>query len=86
MQTAARVRCPECITQDQRSNVYPDGTMSTLMCVNRFHDEDGHLHRHDPNTHTTGYRCSNGHRWHDRIVKPCPIDDCTFNERSAVHG
>lgn len=52
----------------------------TAMGVNTYHDEDGVSHRHDPNIHTTEYRCSNGHSWSAKKRKaPCPAEGCRFN-------
>ena len=37
--------------------------MVTAMASAPFYDEKGEYHNHDLNTQTTGYSCSNGHRF-----------------------
>ena len=58
-----RVICPECAKEGKKSFVYPGPTMSTLMYCAPFYDEEGKLHHHDCNSHTTTYTCSNNHTW-----------------------
>lgn len=74
------MRCPECVANDQRSTVYaPSAGRSTLMAGQRFYDEDGTLHDHDPNTTTYSFACSNGHSWVESEKRACPAPSCPFN-------
>ena len=57
------MKCPTCVEEGQRSRVYPGPSMTTLMGVSRYYDEDGELVVDDPNITTTEYSCSNGHHW-----------------------
>ena len=57
------MKCPICEKEDRKSNVYIGTTMSTLMYAESYYDENGDFHSNDPNTHTTSYSCSNGHKW-----------------------
>lgn len=66
------MRCPTCIEQDKRSQVYPGMTAVTCMGWTPYYDEDGQYHSHNPNWHTTGFRCSEGHTWQTSSQKPCP--------------
>ena len=74
------VVCRHCREAGDTSTVSADeGTRATAMIVNVFHDEQGRRHRHDPNTYTTSYRCSQGHVWEERQERPCPVVDCGWN-------
>lgn len=53
--------CPKCKEEGKKSTVQSFGTMTTLLGYAIYYDEEGKYHDHDPNTHTTEYRCSNGH-------------------------
>lgn len=64
--------CAECRKAGEKSQVFIGGRYSTLMNGSQYWDEDGILHDHDPNTYTTTYACSKGHRWQTNEVKPCP--------------
>ncbi len=57
--------CERCKQQGLKSRVYPDsyGT-STAMLSQVYYDEEGVHHRHDLNTSTRGFYCSQGHRWY----------------------
>lgn len=57
--------CEKCRAEGKRSKVHIGSTMKTLMAGPQpYYDEDGNYVRPpDPNTVTTEYRCSNGHRW-----------------------
>ena len=55
-------KCPECIKEGKTSKFYPSqGCLSTLMGYQSYYDEQGEYHKHDPNTKSTSWRCSNGH-------------------------
>lgn len=63
--------CETCKAQGLKSCVYPGQSTVTLMGWSPYYDEKGELHSHDPNWHTTSYRCSNGHEWTENIRRPC---------------
>jgi hypothetical protein len=46
-------------------------SMTTLMYCAPFYDEAGRFHSHNPNTTTTQYSCSNGHRWSESVKPKC---------------
>jgi hypothetical protein len=78
------MRCPECVAAGWRSCVYDNGGgVRTLMTVQRFWDEDGVLHVHDPNATTARYRCSRGHEWTQEHKTPCPAAGCDYNEATT---
>jgi hypothetical protein len=72
------VRCPECVAQGQLSKVYIGGTIVTDMGTDRYYDEDGVFHNHDPNIRSTSYECSNKHYWYDGVMPKCPVEGCTY--------
>ena len=58
------MKCPECIKEGKTSCVYPGVSMSTLVYSPSYYDEQGnYVQTPDPNTHTTEYTCSNGHKF-----------------------
>ena len=78
------MRCPECETSGTKSKVFPQGGTVTLLGFEPFYDEDGNYHRHDPNTITSGYRCSEGHSWTSRRKAACPHKECEWNNDLVV--
>lgn len=70
------MRCPECIAEGERSRLTSGGGMTTLLGYRPYYDEDGVYHDHDPNTTTTGYSCSRGHKFTIRTKRSCP--NCTY--------
>lgn len=66
------MKCEECVAEGERSTVTSLGGMSTLMGFRPYYDEDGNYHVHDPNTTTSGYRCSRGHQFVESTLSPCP--------------
>lgn len=75
---AVPVRCEKCLDEGERSTVnVPQSSITTLMPVHNFYDEDGIYHSHDRNTHGSEWSCSRGHRW--AVIKKfgCPDDGCT---------
>jgi hypothetical protein len=70
-QISTLVICQECKKEGKKSRVYVGGGMTTLMGVSSFYDEEGRYHMHDPNTTTTDFSCSNGHRWTESRRNPC---------------
>ena len=57
------MKCPECVKEGERSCVYPGMSTTTCMGGQRYYDEDGRLHVHDPNVTTSEFSCSRGHKW-----------------------
>lgn len=78
--------CKECKAAGQKSSVYePAGWFSTAMGYERYYDEDGKYHVHDPNHSTGTYTCSKGHKWHVTRQKQCP--SCEYgHQRDAANG
>lgn len=73
--SAPMVLCPECRQTRQRSRVRVGPTITTCMAGDRFYDERGVFHDHDPNVRTTSYRCSLGHEWTTSTLLSCPAGD-----------
>jgi len=57
------MKCKECEAQGEVSRVYPGQATVTAMYCAPFYDEEGRLHSHDSNIHTTSYHCNKGHKW-----------------------
>jgi len=58
------MKCIQCIKEGKKSKVFIGTTTSTLVYAQPYYDEDGNfVQPPDPNTHTTEYSCSNGHKW-----------------------
>lgn len=74
------MKCLNCVTSGKKSRVTIGGSMSTLLGFQSYYDEEGQLHRHDPNYITTGYYCSEGHAWEERRRNPCPSDQCDYGK------
>ena len=55
--------CQLCRSRMEKSRVYHLGDQTTLMSWTPYYDEQGQYVSNDPNTRTSFYRCSNGHRW-----------------------
>jgi hypothetical protein len=64
--------CEQCKADGKTSRVTESFGVTTMMYAPPFYDEQGHYHHHDPNSTTTRYSCSNGHRWEVTTRKPCP--------------
>lgn len=77
------MRCYYCMDEGKKSTLTELGCMSTLMGGGQqYWDEDGKPHRHDPNTTTTNYRCSEGHQYKEKIRGACP--SCDFGHEEPV--
>ena len=63
--------CPGCKEQGLKSKIYVGASTTTLLGFTPFYDEEGNYHCHDPNTITTSYSCSNGHRWQEYSWGEC---------------
>jgi hypothetical protein len=72
------MRCPQCKEESKKSVVYPGLSTTTLMGWFPYYDEEGNYHNHDPNIHTTAYRCSNEHRWIIKEQLGCTTPNCTY--------
>jgi len=69
--------CPKC----ESLNVRHVTGMMTLACVVDYQDEDGHMHRHDPNEHMTMFECMKCRNRFDKTGKmPCPAPGCDYNK------
>lgn len=66
-----RVICEQCKTYGQKSTVRNEGGSCTSMGIDRFYDEEGAYHVHDPNVMRMSYRCSRGHHWEQRVEAAC---------------
>jgi hypothetical protein len=66
------MRCPTCEAAGQKSRVYPGMTSTTCMGSQRYWDEEGVYHCHDPNTTSQRFSCSNGHVWGKSTTYECP--------------
>jgi len=75
------MKCPTCVDEGLKSQVTPTGTYTTLMAFNRYYDEDGTWHSHDPNEHTTRYHCSVGHSWEWARLAAC--GSCDYGKATA---
>jgi len=72
--------CEKCKEQGLKSTVRILPGTSTLMYSAPFYDENGVYHDHDPNHHSGGYRCSNGHQWRVSYQASCPNCDYGGNK------
>lgn len=79
------MKCPECVAEGERSTIEIGDSIRTLMFTHDYFDEDGRFHHHDPNTITTSYYCSRGHRWSAQRVQECETCN-TIREEEEAHG
>lgn len=70
------MKCPECLKDGKKSNIFLDKTDSTLMTYYPHWDYKGKLHNHDPNDTTVYYHCDQGHSWSEVKDKKC--DNCDW--------
>lgn len=63
--------CQTCVSENKKSTIQEGYTTSTCAGGGFFYDENGKKHYHDPNTHTTRYCCSNGHKWSEKVEGSC---------------
>jgi len=73
------MKCPECVSEGKKSIVYPGSSSTTLMGFQRYYDEDGVFHEHDPNDIQSHYSCGNGHQWTTHTQNKCP--NCDWSEK-----
>lgn len=57
------MKCPICVKKGLKSKVYAGPTFVTAMAGIAYYDEEGNYVYEDPNTRTTGFSCSNEHRF-----------------------
>lgn len=65
------MKCPECVKENKKSEVYPSVGSTTSIYCQPFYDEEGNYHDHDSNIITTEYRCSNDHTWQEKTTGSC---------------
>lgn len=65
--------CPTCRETNQRSTVRMVRTwkLTPEAKPDRYFDEDGNEHSHDPRVVMTEFLCSNGHRFAERSSWEC---------------
>lgn len=76
--------CTRCRDEGQRSIVRgfaPEDDAPIGELADRYWDEDGEGHSHDPNSTRVGFRCSNGHRWIVEWWSPCWAPGCDWPTR-----
>lgn len=77
------MKCPECVTANQTSRVYPDMySVTTDMGWFSYYDEDGKYHNHNPNCHSESFSCSNGYKWGSDTLRKC--DNCDYGAESPT--
>jgi len=77
--SGVKLLCPGCVEEGLKSTVSHETRAHYLMAWRPYWDEEGDYHVHDPNSHASWFRCSNGHVW--PIPNLCPAEDCDFNVR-----
>jgi hypothetical protein len=77
--------CSQCKAQLLKSTIHEGAGMSTAANVQRFYDEAGVHHVHDPNAHSTSYMCSQGHSWVEKVYNKCACG-WTAGPRSEDQG
>jgi len=63
--------CPVCKKKGLSCIVSVHGGSQTLIYSEPYYDEEENWHYHDPNTTTSNYSCSNGHRWSVTVGGSC---------------
>lgn len=76
------MKCPVCLQMGEKSKVFSRWSSSTCMGSQKYWDEDGNLHIHDPNRTTAQYSCSNGHIWNVDSWHGCP--SCQMNHKESL--
>ena len=59
----ALTKCPVCEAEGKVSRLHVGVSSSTLLAWSPYYDEQGRSVNNDPNTLTTEYWCSEGHRF-----------------------
>lgn len=68
--------CEKCKDLGLRSKLFEGASYRTAVMGGNFYDEAGRRHIHDPNTTTTDYSCSQGHRFTVTTMVRCPATGC----------
>jgi hypothetical protein len=63
--------CATCKAEGKTSRVFDRRDSSASTYYQSFYDEDGRHHYHDCTVATTGYECSNGHKWIGQSAGSC---------------
>jgi len=64
--------CVLCRNENKKSRVYVmDVQYDSKEAQDRFFDEDGKWHVHDPNPTNTTYHCTNNHEWTEVKYAKC---------------
>ncbi len=64
--------CPKCKEENKKSFVTSDGVGgTTLLGWSDYFDEEGLYHSHNPNSNTSFYTCSNGHKFAVSCLDEC---------------
>ncbi len=79
------MKCPQCVKEGKASKLYYEYGTSTDMSVEYYYDEEGGHHRHDPNTHSEVYHCSNGHRVVIGKIRGCKACGRVDQVTTAIH-
>lgn len=78
------MKCPECERSGDKSTLSIGASLTTAMYTQDYYDEEGVLHRHDPNRHETEYSCSNGHSFKKIHKLKCPALECEWNKERSM--
>jgi len=76
------MKCAECNRNGDKSLVYPGMSVSTCMGWLPYFDESGDYHNHNPNSVSSEYSCSKGHKWAVSEAVPCPSLSCDYGKRA----
>lgn len=74
--------CNKCLEEGETSIITPSGSTSTLMYSDPYYDTEGLYHYHDPNTHSSNYRCSRGHKFFINLTRGC--ENCDYGNKQEV--
>ncbi len=69
--------CPTC---GERGRQHLIARSDTFLESTSFVDDEGRLHKHDPNALRITYTCPNDHRWTQQDVRRCPFGDFPVEE------
>lgn len=80
--------CPLC----KKEREFPEtiahdyGGTTTLMGFQKFIDDAGDMHVHNPNTVTRYFKCENGHMFCCRYTEACPAQGCDYHGEPFLPG
>ena len=75
--------CPNCKKEGKRSTVTEGAAMGTLLGWTTTYDEKGERHSDNPNSFTTGYTCSSGHKF--SIIRHAKGEETILNTNAVSH-